>query len=80
MRILDVFSWLPEKEISTEQIENIFLKSCEGIVDDNYMVIHEIPENTENNIIECKNELLNEGKQVAYIMREGVVVALVGYK
>ena len=38
MRVLDVFSNLPAIELSIEQIEDIFLKSCEGVIDDTYTV------------------------------------------
>ncbi len=80
MRILDLFSWLPEKELSIEQIRSIFLKSCEGIADSIHVVAHEIPDNAGLHIIECKNELLSEGKMIAYIMKGDMVVALIGYK
>jgi len=80
MSILDVFSCLPANELGIEQIKEIFLKSCEGIVDSKYTVVHEIPENAGNNTVECKSELISEGKQVAYILHQGVIVALVGYR
>lgn len=68
------------KEESIEQIKEIFLKFCEGIANDKYTVAHESPENVGSNIIECKNEQTSEGKNVAYILKEGAIVALVGYK
>lgn len=77
---MDVFSWLSEKEIGIEEIENIFLKSYEGIADNTYVIVYEIPENTETDMIDCKNELLSEGKKVAYMMRAGVLVAVIGYR
>ena len=80
MRILDVFSRLPANELSIEQIEEIFLRSCEGIVDDIYTVVYEIPKNADNNLIELINELISEGKNVAYIMKDDAYVAVVGYK
>lgn len=80
MRIFDIFSRLPAKELSIEQIEEIFLKACDGIVNDKFLVVYEMPENADSNIIECRNELLSEGKQVAYIMQEDMIVAQVGYK
>ena len=63
-----------------KQIKEIFLKFCEGIENDKYTVVHEIPKNAGSNIIEGKNEQISEGKNVAYILREGVIVALIGYK
>ena len=80
MRVLDVFSCLPAKELSTEQIEDIFLKSCDEIANDTYTVIHKLPDNVESNAIECTNDLLREGKQVAYLMRNDSLVSVVGYK
>lgn len=80
MRVLDVFSMLPAKELSIEQIEDIFLKSCEGVIDATYTVVHELPDNAESNIMECTNDLLKEGKRVAYLMQNGLVVSVVGYK
>ena len=80
MRVLDVFSNLPAKELSIEQIEDIFLKSYDGVINDTYTVVHELPDNAESNTVELKNELLREGKQVAYLLQDGVIVAVVGYK
>lgn len=80
MRVLDVFSMLPVKELSIEQIEDIFKKSFDGVINDIYAVIHELPDNAESNIIECTNDLLKEGKRVAYLMQNDLVVSVVGYK
>ena len=79
MRVLDVFSNLPAIELSIEQIEDIFLKSCEGVIDDTYTVVHELPDNAESNTVELINDLLREGRQVAYLLQESVIVAVVGY-
>ena len=80
MRVLDVFSNLPAIELSIEQIEDIFLKSCERVIDDTYTVVHELPDNAEGNTVELINDLLREGRQVAYLLQESVIVAVVGYK
>ena len=80
MQILDVFSWLPQKEIDIDELKTIFLKSLEGIKDDDYEVLFEILDNVEVNIIEAANELMSDEKLVAYIKREDTVVAIVGYK
>ena len=63
-----------------EQIEDIFLKSCEGVIDDTYTVVHELPDNAESNTVELINDLLREGRQVAYLMRQDSLVSVVGYK
>ena len=70
MQILDVFSWLPQKEIDIDELKTIFLKSLEGIKDDDYEVVFEIHDNVEVNIIEAANELMSDKKSVAYIKRE----------
>lgn len=80
MRVLDVFSMLPVKELSIEQIEDIFIKSFDGGENDTYAVVNEISDDVGNNIVECQKELVSEGKQVAYIMQKDMVVAVVGYK
>ncbi len=80
MTVLDVFSWLSEKEIDIEGIENIFLKSYKGVADNTYEIVHEIPENIGTDMFDCKNELLSEGKKVVYMMRAGVPVAVIGYR
>ena len=80
MRVLDVFSMLPAKELSIEQIEGIVKNSFDGIINDTYAVVHELPDNAESNIIECTNDLLKEGKQVAYLMQNDLVLSVVGYK
>ena len=80
MRVLDIFSYLPAKELSIEQIEDIFLKFCDGIINDTYKVVHELPDNADGNTVELKKELLQEEKQVAYILRQSMIVSVVGYR
>ena len=80
MKVLDIFSMLPAKELSTEQIEDFFLKSFDGVINDIYTVLHELPDNAESNIKECTNDLQKEGKRVAYLMQNDLVVSVVGYK
>lgn len=36
MKILDVFSWLPAKEISIEELEQIFIEHCNGTYEGEY--------------------------------------------
>ena len=80
MKILDVFSWLPQNEVDIDELKAIFLKSFEGIKDDDYEVVFEILDNVEVEIMEAANELVSDKKSVAYIKREDAVIALVGYK
>ena len=63
MKVLDVFSWLPAKEISGE-----------------YKVLLEMPDNADKNILNSRAELIEEGKDVACILKGGNVIAVVGYK
>ena len=80
MTIFDVFSWLPRHEMDIEELIEIFKKSSEGIIDDVYKVLYDLPDNVGDNIVEAKTELISEGKKVAYIKREDAVIALIGYK
>ena len=79
MTVLDVFSWLPAKEISIEELEQIFIKHLNGTYEGEYKVLLEIPDNADKNILSSSAELIGEGKAVAYILRDGNVIAVVGY-
>lgn len=78
--VLDIFSWLPAKEISLEQLEQIFMDYNSGSHNNEYDVLFELPDNATENILTCKNELLEEGKHVAYILKKENVIAVIGYK
>lgn len=80
MKVLDIISWLPAKEISLEQLEHIFTDYQEGIYHNEYTVMQEFPNNAAENVLTCKNELQEEGKKVAYILRNEITVAVIGYK
>ena len=79
MTVLDVFSWLPAKEISIEELEQIFIKHLNGTYEGEYKVLLEIPDNADKNILSSSAELIGEGKAVAYILEDGNVIAVVGY-
>ena len=70
MKVLDIFSWLPAKEISLEQLEQIFIDYKSGIYNSEYIVLSELPNNVSEDILTCKNELLKEGKKVAFILKK----------
>ena len=80
MQIFDVISWLPKKEIDIDELKTIFMKSFECVKDNTYEVVYDISGNVGENIINASDELIDEGKLVAYIKREDIVVAIVGYK
>ena len=78
MTVLDVFSWLPAKEISIEELEQIFIKHLNGTYEGEYKVLLEIPDNADKNILSSSAELIGEGKAVACILKDGNVIAVVG--
>jgi len=80
MEVLDVFSWLPAKEISIEELEQIFIKHLNGTYEGEYKILLEIPDNVDKNILSSSAELIGERKAVAYILKDRNVIAVVGYK
>jgi len=80
MKVLDAFSWLPAKEISIKELEQIFIEHLNGIYEGEYKVLLEMPDNADKNILNSRAELIEEGKDVACILKGGNVVAVVGYK
>ena len=80
MKVLDVFSWLPAKEISIEELEQIFIRHLNGTYDGEYKVLLEMPDNADKNILNSRARLIEEGKNVACILKDGKVIVVVGYK
>ena len=80
MTVLDVFSWLPAKEISIEELEQIFIKHFNGTYEGEYKVLLEVPDNADKNILNSSAELIGEGKAVACILKDGNAIAVVGYR
>ncbi|MCM1541465.1 MAG: hypothetical protein NC121_09395 [Blautia sp.] len=80
MKILDVFSWLPAKEISIEELEQMFIGHLDGTYRGEYEVLLEVPDNADKNILNSRATLIEEGKNVACILKGGNVIAVVGYK
>ena len=80
MIVLDVFSWLPAKEISIDELKKIFIKHLNGTYEGTYKVLLEMPDNADKNILNSRAELIEEGKDVACILKGGNVIAVVGYK
>ena len=80
MKVLDIFSWLPAKQISLEQLEQIFIDYKSGIYNSEYIVLSEHPNTVSEYILTCKNDLLKEGKNVAFILKEEKVIAVIGYQ
>lgn len=80
MKVLNIFSWRSAKEISLEQLEQIFIEYTTGSYNREYVVLSEIPNNATESILTCKDELLKEGNSVAYILKEENIIAVIGYK
>ena len=80
MRVLDVFSWLPAKEISIEELEQIFTGHLNGTYEGEYKVLLEVPDNADKNILNSSARLIKEGKAAACILKDGNVIAVVGYR
>lgn len=80
MKVLDVFSWLPAKEISIDELKQIFMEHLNGTYVGEYEVLLETPDNADKNILNSRAELIEEGKDVAYILKGGNVIAVVGYQ
>lgn len=81
MRILDVFSWLPAKELSIEKIEELVESLNNGIENnEGYSLKKKLPENSNDNIIGTTEELIGEGKEVCYLVKDDNTIAVIGYK
>jgi len=80
MKVLDIFSWLPAKQISLEQLEQIFIDYKSGNFNSGYIVLSEHLNTVSEDILTCKNDLLKEGKNVAFILKEEKVIAVIGYQ
>lgn len=64
MKVLDAFSWLPAKEISIKELEQIFIEHLNGKYEGEYKVLLEMPDNADKNILNSRAELIEEGKDV----------------
>lgn len=80
MKITDMFSWLPAKEISIEELERIFIEHLNGTYEGEYKVLLEMPDNADKNILDSRTEMIEEGKSVACILKGKKIIAVVGYK
>ena len=80
MKILDIFSWVPEMEITLEDLMVIFENYKKGNSSKDYKITEELPPNASQNIIRGSEQLIREGKRVAVIIKECKIVALIGYQ
>lgn len=80
MKILDIYSWVPEMEITLEDLMAIFENYKKGNSSKDYKITEELPPNVSQNIIRGSEQLIKEGKKVAFIIKECKIVALIGYQ
>ena len=73
MDILDIFSWLPEKEMSLEKIEEIVKDFYIGVSHEGYSVEYELPSQANTNIIDVTEDLIQEGKQVCFLLKDNQI-------
>ena len=80
MDILDIFSWLPEKELSLEQIEKLVKDLDNGIMHEGYSVEYKLPSGADENITNSMKELIEEEKRVCFLLRDKQIISVVGYR
>lgn len=81
MDMLDIFSWLPAKEMSLEEIRESVLKLEAGEDAGNGLSLQwDTPKNADGNVIDVTEELTGEGKSICYLLREGKTIAVIGYR
>lgn len=81
MTVLDIFSWLPAKEISLEDIEKTVLELYGTHTDrDGYSLKMELSEDADENVISVSEDLMDEGKQVCYLLKNNSIIAAIGYR
>ena len=75
MKVTDIFSWVPAKELALEQLEQIFINGK----NDEYEVSTDC-KGASVEALACQRELASEGKKVAYILKDENLIAVIGYK
>lgn len=92
MKVTDVFSWKPAKEISIEELEQVFMEYFNGTYVGKYKVLRKCrrvpapwmrsmktPDNAGKNVLDVRAELIEEGRKVACILEDEIIIAVVGY-
>lgn len=81
MNILDIFSWLSKEEMTLGEIENIVIEMHRTKREkDGFSLEMELPDVADENVIGVKDDLMNEGKKVCFLIKDGNVIAAIGYK
>ncbi len=79
MKVTDIFSWRLAKEIRIEELEQVFREYFNGTYAGKYKVSWETPDNAEKNVLDARAELIEEERNVAYILEDEIIIAVVGY-
>lgn len=79
-RVWDIFSMLPEKQMSTEKIESIFMEIDAGNTVGGFSLEYDVPKGMQENVISCANDLKGQGKSVALLFKDSEYIAMIGYK
>ena len=66
--------------MSLEQLEKIFEEYFNGTYRGEYTISIETPCNIGKNILNCRAELMEEGKKTGYILKDDKMIALIGYR
>lgn len=80
VKILDVISWLPAEEISQKELEEIFMGYMNGLATEGYKVSQTMPENVTDNVLDADFYITEEGRKSAFILKDDIVIAVIGYK
>lgn len=66
--------------MSLEQLEQIFEEYYAGTYKGEYIISFETPCNIGKDILNCRAELMKEGKKTGYILKKDNIIALIGYR
>ena len=70
MKVLDIFSWLPEKDLSLDKIEEIVISLQNGVTNkEDYFLDFNLPTDANENVINASQDLIAEGKRVCYLIK-----------
>ncbi len=60
--------------------KQIFIEHLNGTYEGEYKVLLEVPDSADKNILNSGARLIEEGKDVACILKDGKVIAVLGYR
>lgn len=81
LTVTDIFSWLPGRELSLEEIECAVLNGLNGETERAGLIpVTEPPAHINENIVNVAEELKSENKMVCYLLKDATVIAVAGYR